>query len=281
MLFRSELDDPDRSVDSGAKAARRRDQQGEGRAIGHAGFTGAALYTIACLHQTLTALGHVTRVFEDFALRPTMSKAAVAAVLSLVLVGCAREGDIQQTGILTSYTACPPVAVVSPAGDVTTFDPADSRDARAIDVVAHITNLRSTCSEAGEQIVTQATFEVQARRSDNRGARDVVLPYFATVVQGNTNVVAKRVRQVNRHFADGQYRAVATGAASSRVMRSAATLPEDIRGQITRDRRAGDPNAAIDPMADPAVRAAVDRARFELMVGFELTPEQLRYNATR
>ena len=167
----------------------------------------AALYTIACLHQTLTALGHVTRFFEDFALRLYMSKAAAAALLSLVLAGCAREGDIQQTGILTSYTACPPVAIVAPAGDVTIFNPADSRDARAIDVVAHITNVRSTCTEAGEHIVTEATFEVQARRRDNRGARDVALPYFATVVQGNTNVVAKRVRQVNLHFADGQYRA--------------------------------------------------------------------------
>jgi len=210
-----------------------------------------------------------------------MSKAAPAALLSLALLGCAREGDIQQAGILTSYTACPPVAIVAPAGDVTLFNPADSRDARAIDVVAHITNVRSTCTEAGENIVTQANFEVQAQRRDNRGARDVVLPYFATVVQGNSSVVAKRVRQVNLHFADGQYRATTTGAASSRLLRSAATLPEDIRRQITRERRAGDPNAAVDPMADPAVRAAVDRAHFELLLGFELTPEQLRYNATR
>jgi hypothetical protein len=210
-----------------------------------------------------------------------MSKAAAAAILSLALLGCAREGDIQETGILTSYTACPPVAIIAPAGDVTTFNPADSRDARAIDVVAHITNVRSTCVEAGEHIVTDATFEVQAQRRDNRGARDVALPYFATVVQGNANVVAKRVRQVNLHFADGQYRATTTGAASSRLLRSAATLPEDIRRQITRERRAGDPNAAVDPMADPAVRAAVDRAHFELLLGFELTPDQLRYNATR
>ncbi len=36
-----------------------------------------------------------------------------------------------------------------------------------------------------------------------------------------------------------------------------------------------------DPLADPAVRTAVELARYELLVGFELTPEQLRYNATR
>ena len=108
-----------------------------------------------------------------------------------------------------------------------------------------------------------------------------MLPYFATVVQGNGNVVAKKVSRVGIRFEDGQYRASSTGAATSQVLRSAATLPDDVRRQITRERRAGDPEAALDPMADPAVRAAVDRARFEVLVGFELDTEQLRYNATR
>ena len=211
------------------------------------------------------------------------SKAAAAVLITFGLAACAREGDIQQTGILTSYTACPPVAVLAPAGDVTLFDPANSTDANAIDVVANITNVRSTCTGAdtGENIITEVTFEVQARRRDNRGARSVTLPYFATVVQGSSNIVAKRVRQLTLTFADGAYRTSTAGAATARVLRSAATLPDDIRRQITRERRPGAPDAAIDPMADPAVRAAVDRAHFEVLLGFELTPEQLRYNATR
>ena len=90
--------------------------------------------------------------------------------------------------------------MIAPAGDVTTFDPAESRDARAIDVVAHITNVRSTCTEAGDNIVTQATFEVQARRRDNRGARDVALPYFATACRGTAR--GRQARPpVNLHFA--------------------------------------------------------------------------------
>lgn len=209
------------------------------------------------------------------------SKAAAAALISFALLGCAREGDIFQTGILTTYTACPPVAIPAPAGDITLFDPPASRDAAAIDVVANISNLRSTCDDSGEYIVTNATFEVSAQRRDNRGVREVVLPYFATVVQGNGNIVAKRVSRVGLRFEDGQYRARTTSSATSQVLRSAATLPEDIRRQITRERRPGDPQAAVDPMADPAVRAAVERARFELLVGFELDQEQIRYNATR
>ena len=208
-------------------------------------------------------------------------KAAAAVLLSLGLAGCAREGDLMEAGVLTTYTACPTVAIPAPAGDVTIFDPPGSTDAAAIDVVANITNLRSTCDETGEYIVTNAYFDVHARRRDNRGARQVVLPYFATVVQGNGNVVAKKVTAVALQFADGEYRASSRGMGTSRVLRSAATLPEDVRRQVTRVRRAGDPLAAVDPMSDPAVRAAVERARFELLVGFNLSEEQLRYNATR
>ncbi len=209
------------------------------------------------------------------------SKAAAAVLLSFALLGCAREGDIFQTGILTTYTACPAVAIPAPAGDITLFDPPGSRDAAAIDVVASISNLRSTCDKTGQFIVTNATFEVSGLRRDNRGVREVVLPYFATVVQGNGNVVAKRVSRVGLRFENGEYRARTTGAASTQVLRAAATLPDDIRSQITRERRPGDPQAAVDPMADPAVRAAVERAHFEMLVGFELDQELLRYNATR
>ena len=215
-------------------------------------------------------------------MRLSKSSAAVAAsLLALALAGCVREGDISAIGVVTRYTPCPPVAIAAPTGDVTLFDPANSRDASAIDVVAQITNVRSTCTEGGEYIITQATFDIQARRRDPRGARQVVLPYYGVVVQGEDNVVAKRVSRAGLNFADGQLRASTTGTASSRVRTSAATLPEDIRRQITRERRPGQPDAAIDPLADPAVRAAVQRAHFELLIGFELTQDQLRYNATR
>ena len=208
-------------------------------------------------------------------------KAAAAVLISLVLAGCAREGDIFETGILSTYTACPAVAIPAPTGDVTLFDPPGNRDSGAIDVVANITNLRSTCDETGDYIVTNAYFDVQARRRDNRGVRQVVLPYFGTVVQGDNNVVAKKVTLVALRFEEGQYRASSRGMATARVHRGAATLPEDIRRQVTRVRRAGDPLAAVDPLSDPAVRAAVQRASFELLVGFQLNEDQLRYNATR
>ena len=209
-------------------------------------------------------------------------KTAIAAVLPLILaVGCSQNGQLTDNGIIVTRSACPAVAIPASTGDVTLFNPESSRDSNAIDVVANITNVRSTCDELGAVITSNVTFEVQAQRRDARGARDVVLPYFAVVVQGGTNVTTKSVSRVGLHFADGQLRASTAGSATSQIQRSAVTLPEDIRRQITRERKPGDPDAAIDPMANPTVREAVRRVSFEVLIGFQLTNDQLAYNATR
>lgn len=208
-------------------------------------------------------------------------KAAAALLLPLVLISCAKEGDLTDQGVIVRRSACPAVAIPASTGDITLFDPAGSRDANAIDVVASITNVRARCDETGTNIVSNVTFDVHARRRDGRGAREVVIPYFATVVQGGTNVVSKSISRIGLRFADGELRASTSGTASAQVLRAAATLPQPIEAQITRRRKAGDADAALDPMADPAVRTAVLRASFELLVGFQLTQEQLVYNATR
>ncbi len=211
--------------------------------------------------------------------RPIVALAAIA-----LLAGCAKDGEFDETGgIRLTRSICPAVAVPAHTGDMTLFNPPASREARAIDVVANITNVRSTCNETigSAEVKVDSTFTVNARRTDANGAREVVLPYFATMVQGGRVVVSKRVSRVSLRFADGEYRASATGAASGAVDRAAATLPEDIRERITRKRKAGDADASIDPMAAPEVREAVSRVSFELLIGFQLSSEQLQYNATR
>lgn len=211
-------------------------------------------------------------------LKPLIALTALGAVLS----GCSRDGDIDSTGgISITRSACPAIAIPAYTGDITVFNPPASRDARAIDVVATMTNVRSTCNETGSDVVANATFEVQARRTSGAGARDIIIPYFSTVVQGGRIVVSKSISRVALRFEDGQLRATTTGTAGASINRAAATLPEDIRERITRKRKAGDTDAAIDPLADPAVRDAVARVSFEVLLGFQLTPEQLQYNATR
>lgn len=207
--------------------------------------------------------------------------AVAVALLPVLLVGCRSNGLITDEGITVTRSACPAVAIPAETGDITLFDPPASRDAGAIDVVASLTNVRATCDDTGEYVNSQVTFDVFASRRDAGAARNVVVPYFATVVQGGTNVVSKRLGNVTLHFDAGQTRASSTGSATGEILRSAATLPAEVTDRLTRKRKPGDADAALDPMADPSVRTAVQRASFELLVGFQLTTDQLAYNATR
>ncbi len=200
------------------------------------------------------------------------------------LAGCSKEGELvidQGVGISVVRSVCPAVGVPDFTGDITTFRTAGDQTAANMDVTATITNVRSSCNDTGEKVYAEATFDVLARRTDTRGDRRVELPYYSAVLRGGSAVQAKRIGTVTIDFADGQERAQGSAKAGGFVDRAEATLPPEIREQITRRRKAGDADAALDPLADPQVKAALARATFELLVGFQLTEEQLAYNATR
>jgi hypothetical protein len=210
------------------------------------------------------------------------ARIAAAALILALLAGCSRDGDIDETGgIAITRSACPAVAVPASTGDITYFSPANSRASTAIDVTASITNMRVTCTEQGNDVVSNATFDVLARRADSRGAREVVIPYFATVMRAGTTVVAKRISTVRIVFPDGQLRVSTRGEGGAVIARDDATLAPEIQKLLTRKRKPGEADAASDPLARPEIKAAVARASFELLIGFQLTAEQLQYNATR
>lgn len=214
------------------------------------------------------------------------NRIALIAVLgaATALAGCRTEGDVvlqQGIGVTALRSTCPAVGVPEFLGDVTLFSPENSRTADALDVTAVITNVRAECDDSSDMVYSEVSFEVQASRRNTQGARAIELPYFSTVVRGGTAVVAKRVGTVRLVFADGQDRAQAIGSAGAYVDRNEATLSADIRERITRPRKAGDNDAAVDPLTQPDIKAAMARANFELLVGFQLTQDQLKYNATR
>ncbi|WP_295638535.1 hypothetical protein [Novosphingobium sp.] len=222
---------------------------------------------------------------------PRFSTARIAfagiPLLALALSACAKnKGELvvdDGVGVTALRSACPAVGIPDYTGDVTLFSAPDRTDAGAIDVTATMTNLRSTCDDQGDaaKIYTIASFDVLATRTDVRGARRVQLPYFSTVIRAGNNIVAKRVGTVTLDFADGQARASAHAQAGSYVDRSEATLSRDIKDKLNRKRKAGDTDAAIDPLAQPEVRSAISKASFELLVGFALDQKQLAYNVTR
>ena len=214
-----------------------------------------------------------------------MLKIVLVVFVAALLSSCGHRDVISSgeagVGLLINRTACPAVATPVYTNEITMFDPPSSREASAIDVTAVITGIRSTCTGEGAMIDTVASFEVAGTRTNPRGARDVTLPYFATVLRAGSQIVSKEIGRVGLHFDDGAYRASTTGQANTSISATAARLPADVEEQLTRRRRPGDADAATDPLADPAVRTAVENATFELLIGFQLEADQLEYNVTR
>ena len=189
---------------------------------------------------------------------------AIAVLAAAGLAGCKTAGDLvveEGVGITALRTVCPAVGIPDHTGDVTLFSPAGAVTADALDLTATITNVRTTCDDTSDRVYAQANFDVYAQRRDTRGARTVELPYFSTVVRGGSAVVAKRIGTVTLNFADGEARAAGTGSGGAFIDRRL-----DFTGL---------------PLAEPEVRAALARATFELLVGFQLTQDQLAYNVTR
>lgn len=212
-------------------------------------------------------------------------KLRLAALLAMTaLSGCRHAGDITSDnggGVYAVRSNCPIAGIPTATGDITLFNPQGSVVASAIDVTAAISQLRSTCTSGDSEVVSTVTFTVTGLRRDAGAARQVVLPYFDVALRGGQTIAAKQVGAVALNFPAGSQHAMTRAQASIRVSRYAATLPANVRAILTRPRKAGDADAAIDPLADPAVKSAVANATFEHLVGFQLTQDQLKYNATR
>jgi hypothetical protein len=201
-----------------------------------------------------------------------------------LLSACRHAGDVTADnggGIYAVRSSCPIAGVPAGTGDVTLFNPPNSTDSRAIDVTAAITDVRAVCQNSGNDVISTVTFTIVALRRDPGPARQVILPYFDAALRGGNVVAAKQVGRASVVFAQGDIHGWARVQATVRVNRGAATLPANVREILTRPRKAGEAEAAIDPLSDPAVRKAVADATFEHLIGFQLTTDQLKYNATR
>ena len=212
-------------------------------------------------------------------------KLRLAALLAMTLLSaCRHPGDVTADnggGIYAVRSSCPIAGVPAGTGDVTLFNPPNSTDSLASDVTAAITDVRAVCQDAGDDVVSTVTFTVVALRRDPGPARQVILPSFDVALRGGNQIAAKQVGRAAVTFGQGDIHGWTRVQATVRVNRGAASLPANVREILTRPRKAGEAEAAIDPLSDPAVRSAVANATFEHLVGFQLTTDQLKYNATR
>lgn len=202
------------------------------------------------------------------------NRLVIGAIIAsgLALAGCASNP------LKVSRSVCPAVAIPAYAGSMTAFQPAESRNADAIDFTAQLARVNSSCTESETYLTTDLSFQVTAQRRHTNEAREVYLPLFVAMAQGGNVLVSKQQTGVLLKFAAGESRAEASGGARSRVARSAVTLPADVQDRLSRKRRPDEEESLIDPMSDPSVKAAVRSATFEILVGFQLDDPSLAYN---
>ena len=131
-------------------------------------------------------------------------KLRIAALLALTLLGaCVRRGDVFEGGVYAVRSACPIAGVPAGTGDVTLFDPPNSRDSRAIDVTAAISDVRAVCQRHSIPLFLDAcrfaenAFFIQRREPGMRGRSipEIVRQMFA-LADGAT-ISAKKDGLVN------------------------------------------------------------------------------------
>lgn len=201
-----------------------------------------------------------------------------AFLITGLLVSALALSACNRNPLLVKRSPCPAVAIPTFAGSVTRFDPAQSRNADAIDFTAQIADVTANCTEGGEFLTSDLSFTVTAQRRKAGPAREVYLPLFVSLAQGGNVLVSKQLTGVTLQFPEGGLRAEARGGARAEVHRSAVTLPAEVQQRITRERKPDEPDALVDPLSDPQVRAAVRAASFEVLVGFQLDDASLAYN---
>jgi hypothetical protein len=207
-----------------------------------------------------------------------LSKAYLVAGL---LVSALALSACNSNPLLVKRSTCPAVAIPTYTGAYTRFDPPQSRNADAIELTAQLTDVTGSCIEGPEFLTTEVAFTVTAQRRKAGPAKQVYLPIFVGLAQGGNVLVSKQLTGVMLEFPEGQLRAEARGGARADVHRSAVTLPPEVQARITRERRPEEPDALVDPLSDPQVRAAVRAASFEVLVGFQLDDASLAYNVGR
>ena len=140
--------------------------------------------------------------------------------------------------------ACPAAAVVAGTGTLTQFGDGLGRDAGDVAYQAEISNLAILCRKASGGIETTVTFEISAHSGPADRTGGATMPFFVAVSLGSERILNKRV------FTSEHYFPVQTG--NSVFREEVVELVPIFEGRTAAD--------------------------YEILIGFQLSPEQLEYN---
>ena len=172
------------------------------------------------------------------------ARRAAALLLAAFATGSLAACETFATG---TYLTCPGVAILAGTELITRFGEGPGRSVADIAVEAGIDGLSATCQYSRERVQTEVAFDVTARHGASPSAAFVDLPYFIAVFDAEGGLLAKQVFAIRLEFPPGEVEA-------GRRERVAQTI----------------------------YLAPNQQARaFEILIGFQLTPEELETNLAR
>ncbi len=143
-----------------------------------------------------------------------------------------------------TISRCPAVAVVGDAGTLTRFT-GEGHSQKDVQFTASIVDIRSSCVQE-DSVSSEVEFKIVAKNGPALNASDVSVEYFIVILKDNSQIVSKKTFTSTLNF-------TRDGTASSL---------EIVRQFI--------------PTVDQA-----RRYNYEILVGFQLTPNQALYNMVR
>ncbi len=139
---------------------------------------------------------------------------------------------------------CPAVGIVGRTGSLTRFATSDSRDIGDVTLRGTISGLEVICEDISGAVRASIGFDVIAQKGPASRDDDVDLSYFIVVTRGSDEVLDKRLYVTRHSFSPG---------------RDSSALRENI-------------------VADVPVDDEGSTGEIEILIGFQLDRDELKYN---
>jgi hypothetical protein len=182
----------------------------------------------------------------------------------LALSACA-----SQNPLLVTRTSCPAVAVIKYANTITGFRQGGGQDQSDVDFTGQISNVSVNCRNGKGDSAAQSvvSFDIGGQRGSVNGAASQSIPYFVTVVQDGTTIISKTSYLAVLQYNDKNGRSVARESFVANT--PGVPLPAAPKKKRT--------EAEFLDEAESAQKAA----KYEILIGFQLTDEQALFNITK
>ncbi len=177
---------------------------------------------------------------------------AAALAASLALAGCGLFGggsssteSAAAAPAAAPGTGCPAVLVVGDAAQMVRFRAGGGRAAADVVARGQILNVRGTCEYRAGGAAVEVTFDIAGERGPAATSQDIPLHYFVAILDPGRTIIAREAFDAGIRLPAGLTRAVGQG--------------EQVAQWI--------------PLSNPALGPS-----YQVLVGFELTPDQVEYN---